>query len=246
MAKGRTAAAGVRTKTGRKAKKKRKSKSPGRDASGVSPLLSAPLSPATAGIAWRGPHPLLSTCPAAVRVSTSQDAPAVAALWMEMNRLRAPLGEEWAVVDGAAERYGQQMASSKKNTRTDFLVAELEIEGTWRIAGFMHVLVKLRSSHFRESVVGEVAAICVAPDACGRGVGSSLIVAAMEWFRKRSITHVETTAAAGNHPARTFFRESGFRESASVMWAPVPPDPLPEGRETAGLAPESVDPVDES
>ena len=99
----------------------------------------------------------------------------------------------------------------------------MEVGGAWRIAGFLHAAVKLRSSVFAQSVVGEIAAIRVAPDCLGRGVGSALVTAAMDWFHRRGLTHVEAPVAAANIPARAFFRASGFRESSALLWAEVPP-----------------------
>src|SRR6185295_426302 len=118
------------------------------------------------------------------------------------------------VSEGAAERYAKGVAAAAGNPRMIYLVAEMEIDGAWRIAGFLHAAVKLKNSVYRESVAGEISAVCVAPDACGRGVGSALIAAAMDWFRKRDIAHVEALVAAGNGSARAFLEAGGFRESA--------------------------------
>jgi ribosomal protein S18 acetylase RimI-like enzyme len=151
------------------------------------------------------------------------DGPAVAALWMELCRLHRGLGADWALAEGAAERYAKSVAAAAGNPRTIFLVAEMQVGGEWRIAGFLQAAVKLRSSLYQESVVGEIPAICVAPDSVGRGVGSALVAAAMDWFRNRGLTQVETSVAAVNMPARAFFRASGFEERAAVLWAEVPP-----------------------
>jgi ribosomal protein S18 acetylase RimI-like enzyme len=189
-----------------------------------------PLEAAGHTLEWRGPRADLSTCPVAVRACTPSDGPAVAALWSELSRIHARFGEEWAISEGAPERYARTVAAGAGNPRLIYLVAEMEIGGAWRVAGFLHAAVKLRSSLYRESVVGEIPAVCVAPDACGRGVGSALVVAAMEWFRTRGITHVETVVAQGNASGLAFWRASGFKDSASVLWAEIPPGvSRPEG-----------------
>jgi len=170
----------------------------------------------------KGPSDARATAPVSVRAVASGDAPAVAALWSELNRLHEPLGEEWAVADGAAERYARSVSAAAGNPRAIHLVAEMELDGAWRVVGFIHAAVKLRSSVYKESVVGEIPAICVAADAVGRGVGSALVAAAMDWFRHRGIARVETVAAHQNGPARGFWRAAGFRDSAVVYWAEVP------------------------
>jgi ribosomal protein S18 acetylase RimI-like enzyme len=177
------------------------------------------------------------------------DAPAVAALWMELCRLHQGMGEEWTLAEGAAERYAKGVAAAAGNPRMIFLVAEMEVRGEWRIAGFLQAGVKLRSSVFQESVVGEIPAICVAPDSVGRGVGSALVAAAMDWFRNRGLAHVETSVAAANTPARAFFRSSGFQESASILWAEVPPALSPKAGESRGaedLLAQGPDPLGEA
>ena len=177
------------------------------------------------GIVRRGPHPSAATSPVAVRVATNSDAEALGVLWLELAQIQATLGEEWTPAEGAAERFSRQVASALTNPRTTFLVAEMETRQGWKVVGFLHAGVKLRSSLYLESVVGEIRAISVTQDVCGRGIGAALLAAAMDWFRKRGLTHVEVETAAGNLHARGFLRASGFRESASVLWAPVEPAP---------------------
>ena len=239
MSKGRTA---TRSRTRGRGKSRRKGERP------AELTLKAP--PPAAAIAWRGPQPGLSTCPVSVRATTQANAAAVAALWMELCRLHEGLGAEWALAEGAAERYARGVAAAAGNPRMIFLVAEMEVGGAWRIAGFLHAVVKLRSSVFRESVVGEIPAICVAADSAGRGVGSALVAAAMDWFQKRGLTHAEAPVAASNTPARAFFRSSGFRESASILWAEVPPalasTKIGETRKAEDLLAQGPDPFAEA
>ncbi len=191
------------------------------------------LTPATVAV----PPPLRTPprpCPAAVRLATAADAPAVAVLWADLLRDHASLGEEWALGDGAMERYAQMVASAAVNSRLLYLVAEMEVEGKMRVVGYLHGSVKLRNSVYRESVVGEVPSICVAREFQGRGIGSGLVAAATEWFAKRGITRVETLAAAANTPARAFWRGRGFRDSAAVMWAEIPPAPAESAESKSG------------
>lgn len=162
-----------------------------------------------------------------VRASTAADAPAIAALWKELSRSQSLFGEEWAIVEGSAERYAKGAAAAAGNPRSIYLVAEIDIGspshgGRWQLVGFIHATVRLRNSAFEHSVVGEISAISVAPDATGRGVGAALVAAAMDWLSRRGITRVEATAPASNIAARAFLQNQGFRDSATVVWAEVP------------------------
>lgn len=161
-----------------------------------------------------------------VRASTPADAAVVSALWLELGRLQEGKGKEWALAEGAAERFARGVQAAAGNPRSIYLIAEAEIGGGWKVAGFLHARVVLRSSVYRESVVGEIAEVHVASDARGRGAGTALAGAALDWFRKRGIASVLATIDAGNAGARSFFESLGLRESAAVLWAEVPPGAL--------------------
>jgi GNAT superfamily N-acetyltransferase len=150
------------------------------------------------------------------------DAPGLSALWMELYRALADHGKEWELVEGAAERLARGVQTAASNPRALYLIAEMEVDGHPRMAGFLHAAVKLRSPVFRESVVGEIPAIFVAADCTGKGAATALLGAAMDWFRQRGITTVETAVAPPGSPARDFFIGAGFRESAAVLVAGVP------------------------
>jgi len=171
---------------------------------------------------WRGPAAKLAKAPVAVRATTPADAAAIAALWSSLSRFHATFGDEWAVSEGAAERYARAVAAAAGRPNLLYLAAEIQIDGKWRLTGFLHAAIKTRGPVYHETIVGEIPEVCVVPSACGRGIGAELICAAMDWFRKKGVAHVEATIPAGNLAARAFFGACGFRESASLLWAAVP------------------------
>jgi len=59
--------------------------------------------------------------------------------------------------------------------------------------------------------VAEVLSITVAEEARGRGIGSALVDAAFEEFRRRNISRVKVAAWAGNEAANRFYHRCGFR-----------------------------------
>ncbi len=195
--------------------------------------------PATAAVAAPDPSRVASRpperpCPASIRPATAADAPAVAFLWADLLRSHASLGEEWALGEGAVERYAEMVAAAAVNSRLLYLVAEMEVDGKMRVVGYLHGFVKLRNSVYRESVVGEIPSICVASEFQRRGIGSALAAAAAEWFANRGITRIQTVAAAASAPARAFWRGRGFRDHAAVLWAEVPPGPAGDADPNGG------------
>lgn len=56
----------------------------------------------------------------------------------------------------------------------------------------------------------EVLSIAVAPEAHGRGIGTSLMAAAFAEFRQRGISHVKVAVGAENSLAIAFYQRCGF------------------------------------
>jgi len=156
-----------------------------------------------------------------VRPSTPADARAIGNLWKKQGLLHEPLGKEWTLADGAGDRFARGVQSAAANPRSIYFVGEVQAKDSPRIAGFLHARVLLRNSVYRESVVGEIAALAVDPDFGQNGLCSALVAAAMDWFRSRSITQVEFTLPSGEPSHRPFLESVGFRESAITLRAEV-------------------------
>ncbi len=187
---------------------------PGRDAAAAAP---APACPATVRVR--------PACPA--------DVSRVGAQWLELSRAQEQAGAEWLLADEAADRIGRAAQAAPSNPRTLCLVADVEEAGALRPAGFLHATVKTRSPIYRDSVVGEIAAVHVEKEFSGRQVEFALIRAALDWFAKRGIGQVEATLPSALDAAREPFLATGFRESASVLRAEI----VPAAAETAPPSP---------
>jgi GNAT superfamily N-acetyltransferase len=163
-----------------------------------------------------------------VRSACASDCAAIAALWLEMARTHEPLGKEWNLAEGAGERFARSIPALLGNPRSLCLVAEMEIEGSWRPAGFLLASVKLRSSAYQESVSGEITAIHVAPDASCRGAGTALVGEALGWMRKRGIAQAEAAIPAADRGTCAFWQALGFRENTISYRIAVEPAPVTE------------------
>ncbi len=85
-----------------------------------------------------------------------------------------------------------------------FLVAESEDQ----IAGF--ILGEIRAWEFGSAPCGWVFAIGVNQDTRLHGVGTKMLDAISEHFRKAGITKIRTMVARQNHEVHSFFRSQGM------------------------------------
>ena len=133
---------------------------------------------------------------AALRVRNVQagDLEDVAAIDAEITQLPKP--DYWARI---YQRYG-----SGRRQQRFFLVAE----AAGRIEGF--VIGEVRDWEFGSPRCGWVFAISVRPKARLAGIGSRLLEAICEGFRRLGVTKVRTMLARDNQLILSFFRSQGM------------------------------------
>ena len=129
-----------------------------------------------------------------VRSVQSGDLAAVTAIDAEITRLRKP--DYWAEI---YQRYG----TGRRQQRL-FLVAE----AGGKIVGF--VIGEVRDWEFGSPRCGWVFAISVRAGARLAGVGSRLLAAICDGFRRLGVTKVRTLLARDNHLVLSFFRSQGM------------------------------------
>jgi ribosomal protein S18 acetylase RimI-like enzyme len=129
-----------------------------------------------------------------VRNVQAADLDQVAAIDLEITRLPKP--GYWA---GIHQRYG-----SGRRQQRFFLVAE----AAGRIEGF--VIGEVRDWEFGSPRCGWVFAISVRPKARLAGVGSRLLAAICEGFRRLGVTKVRTLLQRDNQLILSFFRSQGM------------------------------------
>lgn len=129
-----------------------------------------------------------------VRNVQAADLDQVAAIDLEITRLPKP--GYWA---GIHQRYG-----SGRRQQRFFLVAE----AAGRIEGF--VIGEVRDWEFGSPRCGWVFAISVRPKARLAGIGSRLLEAICEGFRRLGVTKVRTLLQRDNQLILSFFRSQGM------------------------------------
>jgi ribosomal protein S18 acetylase RimI-like enzyme len=71
-------------------------------------------------------------------------------------------------------------------------------------------------------VTGEISLIGVANEAQGKGIGSALVINAMDWFRRNNVNLVTVRTQAGNSRAIKFYERLGFGvKSADITMGKV-------------------------
>ena len=138
--------------------------------------------------------------PARVRGARAGDLRAVAAIDLEITRLPKP--GYWAEI---YRRYG----SGRRRGRF-FLVAE----AAGRVEGF--VIGDVRDGEFGSPRCGWVFAISVRPGARLAGVGSRLLEAICDGFRRQGVTRVRTLLNRDNQLILSFFRSHGMMAAPSI------------------------------
>jgi len=161
----------------------------------------------------KAPRP---AAPAAVRVRNVRagDLEDVAAIDLEITRLPKP--GYWAEI---YRRYG-----SGRRQQRFFLVAE----AAGRIEGF--VIGEVRDWEFGSPRCGWVFAINVRPKARLAGIGSRLLEAVCDGFRRLGVTKVRTMLARDNQLILSFFRSQGLMAAPFI---PLEIDLDPAGTERA-------------
>jgi ribosomal protein S18 acetylase RimI-like enzyme len=151
--------------------------------------------------------------PLRIRRAGPEDAPDIAT--MHVRAWRAAYGgivpedvlAELSIPD-RAERWREQLADDTEQQRT--FVAEHE----GMVVGF--VATGPSRDPFADSGTGEVYAIYVAPDRWGRGIGSSLLVRAMEELRASGYTSATLWVLAENAVGRRFYAGHGWETDGST------------------------------
>lgn len=95
----------------------------------------------------------------------------------------------------------------------------VEVDG--RVAGFCWVKLHERD---QQPPLGEIYVVAVHPDFAGKGLGTQLVLAGMEWMVTHDATEAMLFVQADNAPAVTVYERLGYTvASERVALAPTPP-----------------------
>lgn len=125
----------------------------------------------------------------------------------------APWRPRQAVLDAVTEWVRSALDDLSTDDQT-VLVAEYDNS----IAGFVHVNETQHWAGQTDAYIGE---LVVAPEFEGRGIGSELVQAAIDWSRARGLERVTLATGARNGRARQFYASLGFEEEGVTLCASI-------------------------
>lgn len=147
--------------------------------------------------------------PGAVREARPGDIPALEEIAKRAHRNTRFFSDPNFPVDRAEALYAAWIRRECEGHAQKVLVAVLAED---RPAGY--VSCHLETSGGR----GQIGLVAVAREAAGRGVGSSLILAALEWFASRGARDVVVVTQGNNLAAQRLYERHGFLARELQLW----------------------------
>ncbi len=142
-----------------------------------------------------------------LRAAVREDAPELAALWLEFMAFHAGRDELLGLSENAEEHW--MMWITGKIESDDSLVAVAESRG--HICGYCVATIKQRPPVFQRRDYVEVMELAVTASARGGGIGSRLYDYTAAWIKERGVDWVWLEVAATNDLATAFWENKGYR-----------------------------------
>ncbi len=86
-----------------------------------------------------------------------------------------------------------------------------------QVIGFTEVLIKRREPIFKVKTSGYINSIVVGLSHRESGVGTALVLHALEFFKGKGIRHVKTNAYLHNKAALAMYGKTGFKAISSIL-----------------------------
>jgi GNAT superfamily N-acetyltransferase len=144
-----------------------------------------------------------------IRPARASDVVAIGKLWEKLVAFHQELDADMpaATLQGAS-LYARSLSDRLEDSHTRVLVAEED----GRIVGYvLGVVVDLMPEMFEQEAGGFLADIFVEEAYRGRGVGTDLVNALVDWFRSKGLHYYEWHVAAENQVALAFWEKMGGR-----------------------------------
>lgn len=154
-----------------------------------------------------------------IRPAVTSDAVAIGKLWEKLVAFHQMLDTDMpkATAQGAS-LYARSLSDRLNDTHTRVYVAEED----GRIVGYvLGVVVDLMPEMFEQEAGGFLADIFVEDAYRGRGIGTALVNALVDWFRENGLNHYEWHVAANNPTALAFWEKVGGRSWQIRMRASI-------------------------
>ena len=118
-------------------------------------------------------------------------------------------GENWGFSPNTVEQISARVRLSRSNPEGIIFIVDGD-----RVSGYNWTL---RSFNETNST-GWVAMTGVHPDYRGKGLGTSVVLAGMEYLKSKSVDGIELEVDSENNPARQLYLKLGYQRIGQTMW----------------------------
>ncbi len=158
-----------------------------------------------------------------VRAGTEGDIESLAPLWMGMvEHHRDLVGKEWPV-RGSADAWAMRREEYRRwlGDGSGVLLVAWRAGVAEPVGYAFCVLIRSGPTFDFGPERGDVESLAVANDARGTGVGTALLEAAREEFRRRGVSYWAISVVEANADAARLYERVGFRPWTRYLLAPI-------------------------
>jgi len=141
-----------------------------------------------------------------IRIATKKDIPTVDALWKESAQYHSELDTRLAMQFDNTQHITEFHTKQLEKEDTLFLVATtIKV-----VVGFLIAHIVTLQPHHTLNRLGVIDGMAVTHSFRGQGIGSLLFDKTLEWFEAHKVERIDTSVAAKNPRAQTFWKRKGF------------------------------------
>ncbi len=142
-----------------------------------------------------------------IREADEDDLEKMSKLWYELALMHQDMMIEYALVHDAKYEWVKFMEESMKNNSIISFLAEEKGE----VLGFVSISLRRRGPIFKLRNIGAIMDLIVREDMRNRGIGTSLVLKAESWIRKKGFHMAVLTVAPENQGAIEFWDKLGYK-----------------------------------
>lgn len=147
------------------------------------------------------------------RKASENDATAISLLWAEEFDYHSSLDPLYKRNEESEKGIAEFIAKAVNDEDTFIYIAKLNDT----IVGFVWCEIDKKPPCFTNRSYGIVSDIAVAKEQRGKGIAKELLKQALEWFKSKSISHIETRVLQSNPLATKFWQSSGFKPYLEIL-----------------------------
>ncbi|MFW9935288.1 MAG: GNAT family N-acetyltransferase [Candidatus Thorarchaeota archaeon] len=141
-----------------------------------------------------------------IRPATQKDIPAVDELWKESAQYHGELDSRLAMrVDDT--RHITEFHQEQLTKKTAYFLVAVDDDA---VVGFSIAHTMTLQPHHLLRYLGIIDALAVTRAYRSQGIGSQLYSKTLEWFESQNVERIDTSVAAKNLKAQSFWQQKGF------------------------------------